>query len=270
MATSSYQDKLNSTINHIRSHLRHLATAEQIENRVKLIENNMGDPSACARGMAHDELAKAMLFWFERKDLDAVRQHFYLQAKLQQFFYQRDISDERTNLTNSPGPKNFQLLAPLVSNNLELIKWYMQCDDIYDMERVEKEKTDDFLMYQSIVALRGEWDRLLERCDRVIGNPPVSLKKWHDYHFLYQAIAEKNMEKIESILADMVTGKKVRTRISEEYPFTEHLIFSRIIIVMKIAWMHGMEVSVGSPYVPMEWMQTTPLEKYDNHFSFLK
>lgn len=261
--------KSSKTIDCIKANLT-MATQGGEASAVSLIELGQGDPSACAKLLAHDAQARAILAWIEHGDLLATRQHFYLASKLLQFSRQIDISQNRSNLTNSPGPKNFELLNTLVSNNKEQIDWFAQCDVIYDKKYIDKANSVDFLMYQSIVAMRGEWSRLLERCEKVIANPPASLKKWHDYHYFYLALAQGDKPKMEEVLTAMVAPNKLRTRVSEEYPFTEDLIFSRVIIGMKIAWLHGFEVKVDSPYVPMEWMPMTPLNSYDNYYSFLK
>lgn len=261
--------KSSKTMDCIKANLS--MAAEGGEARaVSLIELGQGDPSACAQSLAHYAQARAMLVWIEQEDLIATRQQFYLASKLIQFSYQIDISQNKSNLTNSPGPKNFELLNTLVSNNREQIDWFTQCDATYDMKYIDKANSVDFLMYQSIVAMRGEWSRLLERCEKVIAHPPASLKKWHDYHYFYLALAQGDRAKMEAVLLEMVAPNKLKTRLSEEYPFTENLIFSRVIIAVKIAWLHGFEVHVDSPYVPMEWMSMTPLDSYDNHYSFLK
>lgn len=269
MKSKSHLTNYNKTIDCIKANLS--MAAEGFEARaMSLIELVQGDPSACARSLSHYAQARAMLAWIEQDDLLATRQQFYLASKLMQLSHQIDISQNISNLTISPGPKNFELLNTLVSNNREQIDWFTRCDAIYDMKYVEKINSVDFLMYQSIVALRGEWSRLIDRCEKVIANPPASLKKWHDYHYFYLALAQGDKAKMEEVLATMVAQNKLRTRVSEEYPFTENLIFSRVIIGMKIAWLHGFEVHVDSPYVPMEWMPMTPLDNYDNYYSFLK
>jgi hypothetical protein len=43
---------------------------------------------------------------------------------------------------------------------------------VYDLKQVEDPKTLDFWAYQALVALRGDWDRLHERCRRIAAAPP--------------------------------------------------------------------------------------------------
>jgi hypothetical protein len=52
--------------------------------------------------------------------------------------------------------------------------------------------------------------------------------------------------------------------------YAADLISTAAVIYAKIAWHHGYEVRVDSPYIPPEWLPTEPLERYDDHYGFLK
>jgi hypothetical protein len=41
------------------------------------------------------------------------------------------------------------------------------------------------------------------------------------------------------------------------------------VIYAKIAWLHGHEVRVDSPYVPAQWLPLEPLPHYDPVYRFL-
>jgi hypothetical protein len=258
MSKDNFIDRQNQRLQHIEALL-----ALDYKGAVYNLENDLGDPVGCLMSLASHAKVNAMLSWFKDRDIEAFRQWSYLSGKLRQKWYQVEID------TINPGLKNIELLDPLISNNQDLINWFTNLDSVYDMKRVEKVNTADFFAYQSIVALRGDWDRLLARCQDVIANPPSSLKKWQDYHYLYLALAQGDKTKMEDILQTMVAPHVTRSRCSEETGVTEGLIFSRIIIAMKIAWRHGYEVKVDSPYISMEWMPIEPLARYDNFYSFL-
>lgn len=261
MESTAYIKLRDESIKQARINYEFWADSES--NVVNNIEYNLGDPIACLLSLVRIAKYRATLAWFEGNNLTSFRQWSFVSARLnQKYILSR-------NSTFEPFLKNIDLLEPLMSNNPALITWFANYDAVYDMKRVEKLSTVDYFAYQSIVALRGDWSRLSERCKQVIDNPPPSLKRWQEYHHFYLALAEQDLVKMESVLREMVEPKKVRSRLSEETVITENLIFSRIIIAIKIAWLHGFEVKVDSPYVPMEWMPMTPLTQYDNVYSFL-
>ena len=120
------------------------------------------------------------------------------------------------------------------------------------------------------MALRGEWERLLDRCEKVLKAPPkAELNYLTDYAF-YQALAHQDVERMNEVLRQLVEPKAVRSRSKDDSGYTADLISTAPVIYAKIAWRHGFEVEVDSPYVPREWLPNEPLAQYDNHYPFLK
>lgn len=267
MAKDSYLEKRQLRLSQLHGLLDMYAKGNG--NAIKYIEKNIGSPINCLSSLSHDAQAKAMLAWFEQNDLNALRQWSFVSAKLMQLYHQMETA-EGSVLKINAGPYSAELMQPLLSNNNELIDWFAHYDEIYDMNRVEKVSTLDFMAYQAVVALRGDWPRLIERCNKVIATPPPSLGRYNEYHHFWLALARGNKPKMEQVLHEIAHPKVLRTRISEESPISEDLIFTRIIICIKIAWRNGYQVKVDSPCVPMEWMPNEPLEQYDNYYSFLK
>lgn len=242
--------------------------ATQETSRLNFINTNTGNPTACVFALAGDYIKRGVVHWFDDKDINQLRQNFYVSASLIRHYYEILNYEELEQRKNNCFISQWELLAPLVSNRRSLVDWYAHNDKLYDLEKVERHKSWDFVAYQSMVALRGEWDRLIARCELAFSDPPTD-RTWYDYHALYYALAQKDKAEMERQLQVMLNPVKLRVRLSEEPPYTEHLFVSRIIIFMKIAWLHGFDIGVDSPYVPMEWMPTQPLETYSKHYSFL-
>lgn len=259
MSKDSHLELLNKRRQHLKEFI-----AINNDDAIYNIENNLGNPSYCSMRLAQEAQARAMLAWFEQRDLNGFRQWSYVSGRLTQKSYQIKID------TIEPLPKTFELLEPLLSNNDELINWFVNSDLGYDKIRIDKVNTLDFFAYQAKVALRGNWPLLLERCENVINNPPSSLKRWQEYNYFYYALAQGNVHKMEEALQGLIALKTIKSRMAEESGITQDLISTLVIICMKIAWRHGYEVTVDSPYVPMEWMPMTALDSYDNYYSFLK
>jgi hypothetical protein len=71
------------------------------------------------------------------------------------------------------------------------------------------------------------------------------------------------------ILNLLVTAHEINRRKNFETGYTEELISTMPVIYAKIAWYHGHEVRVDSPYVPVAWLPMTPLPAYEDRYDFL-
>jgi Immunity protein 49 len=219
-------------------------------------------------GLEQHALAGAMLAWFDQKDVHALKNWAYVSGKLTQWWF--------------PLEKQYfgsmavfvRLLMPLLSNDTPLIQWFAthDSDPIIDLRRAEDSRTIDFQAYQAIVALRGDWPRLVNRCKALLTTPTKSsnLKKFTIDNEFYRTLAKGDIAGMEAALREIASPKIVRQRSNDGSGFTQDLISSYAVIYAKIAWRHGYKVKVDSPYVPAEWLPNDPLDSYDNHYAFLK
>lgn len=264
MNMTAYAEKASKRLAHIKRHTESRESA--IENMVRNIEHNLGDPIACALGLSADAGANAMLAWFGKHDLNAMKQWCYVAAKLDQLYYQMQESDPDWG-------RNFpRLLTALLSEHEALIAWFANYDLAYDMKRVENHKTHDFWAYQAIVAIRGDWSRLIDRREKIIADPPGASKEQKyllDHHF-FLALAHGDIEKMQDVLQEIVSPKAIHARLGYELGYTEDLISTPAVVYAKIAWRHGYKLKVDSPYIPSEWLPVEPLKQCDKHYAFLK
>lgn len=267
MARDSYKTKCDERLKIMRTNLAEYFSVHE-KRRLNFIATQTGNPAACVAGLAKDMLTHGIVSWFDNRDIKQLQQYFYVSALLMQHYYgmidDYGFSQARLN----PFIKQYELFAPLVCNHPELTQWYAHNDAVYDLEKVEKHKKWDFYAYHSIIALRGDWVRLKARCEQAMADPPAD-KTWYEYNALYYALAKQDKAEMERELQTILAPARLRKRLGEEPIYTEHFFLSRIIIFVKIAWLHRLEVQVDSPYVPMEFMPMTPLAKYDKHYSFL-
>lgn len=260
----AYSEKANKRLAHVKSHIEECES--DIQREIFNIENNLGNPRSCVMSLSSNAEANAMFAWFGKRDLDAMRQWCYVGAKLDQLYYKMQEGDPEWG-------RGFpQLLKPILSNSKELINWFSHYDLAYDMKRVEDHKTHDFLAYQAIVALRGEWPRLIERCEKIINDPPSASREQRYLidHDFYLALAKGDMEKMQSVLQELASAKMIRARSNEESGFTADMISTTAVIYAKIAWVYGYQIKIDSPYIPTEWLSTEPLNQYDNYYRFLE
>ncbi len=62
------------------------------------------------------------------------------------------------------------------------------------------------------MALRGEWDRLAERCERVIRDPPgaAAQQKYLLDHQFYLALVHRDIAKMTEVIQTLVTPKMLK------------------------------------------------------------
>jgi hypothetical protein len=258
-------ERRNARVSHIEAH-----RAVDRSNAVYNVVNNKGSPQNSARSLASGAEADAMFAWFSDGDLRATKQWAYVCGMLDKLVLKMTASDEA--FTHGPGGKTLGLRMPLLSDNKELIDWFANYDHAYDQKRIENHKTHDFWAYQAIVALRGDWTRLLSRCNSVMADPPGAAgeRKYLIDHEFYHALAKGDVSRMEDTLRQIVLPKALASRSNDESGFTDDLISTPAFIYAKIAWRHGYEVVVDSPFVPSEWLPISPLDRYENHYAFLK
>jgi len=249
-------------IAHIKSHLDGGFKLDQL---VRNIENGLGNPRACVMSLSRHAEASGFYAWFEERDLTSMRQWFHTAAKLDRKWYQMEEDKQGS------GSKMLELIKPLVSNDRSLIEWFAHYDQVYYLDRVEEQTTHDFWAYQAIVALRGEWPRLIERCERVMRTPPraASEQKYLPDHEFYLALARRDVGTMTEALHKLVTPKMVKARNNDDIGYARDLISTAAVIYAKIAWFHGYEVRVDSPYIPSEWLPMEPLQRYDDRYGFI-
>jgi hypothetical protein len=260
---NKYPEKANKRLLHVKSHLDggYSAKDEIVQN----IVHGRGNPSACVGTLSGHAQASAIFSWFGIHDLHAMKQWFYVAAKLDQLYYRMEENDPEI------GRGYPELFKSILSDHEALIDWFAHYDLAYDMKRVENHKTHDFWAYQVNVALLGDWPRLIKRCEKIINDPPRGSREQKylvDHHF-FLTLAHGDIEGMQSVLQEIVSPKAIQARLDYESGYTADLISTPAVVYAKIAWRHGYKVKIDSPYIPVEWLPVEPLNKYDPHYSFL-
>jgi len=229
---------------------------------VEMIKSNRGSRSGCLLSLLRHANATALVSWFKERDLVTFKQWSYVSAKLERMKFQME-----------PGTwyPAYLLLMPLLSDHEKLIEWFAHNDRPFDMMRVDNPATPEFHGYQALLALRGEWKTLEERCVRIIGHSSSKMKKYEIDHRFYLALARQDVEGMEAVLQDLTSPKIAKVRnVEQAFGFTEKLISTHAVIYAKIAWRHGLPVKVDTPWIPAEWLPVAPLASYADPYGFMR
>jgi hypothetical protein len=251
-----------SRIEHVKSHLD---GGFNLAGYIANIKTGQGDPVACLDRLSSHAYAQAIEEWFGNSSLEKMKAWFFIADSLRQYRY--SLKTDKMNFML----KTFDFLASLVSDNESLISWFCNNDDIVDTKRIQATTTADFVAYQIRLAVKGDFTQLRDRCARMIAHPPSGPKKRFmlDNEF-FIALAEGDKSKMESVLRELTTPASIKRRFDSENGYSEGLISTFGVIYAKIAWRHGYEVVVDTPYIPSEWLPVKPLAHYDAHYEFLK
>lgn len=251
-----------SRIKHVRSHLD---GGFDLAGYIANIETGRGDPVACADRLSSYAYAQGIEEWFGNSELDKMKNWFFIAECLHQ--YQYSLKSDKMNFLL----KTFDFMAALVSDNEVLISRFCDNDDIVDSKRVQSTTTADFVAYQIRLAVKGDFAQLRDRCARMIAHPPSGPKKRFmlDNEF-FIALVEGDISKMESVLRELTTPASIKRRFDSENGYSEGLISTFGVIYAKIAWRHGYQVAIDTPYIPTEWLPVKPLAHYDAHYDFLK
>lgn len=228
--------------------------SDDIEPAIGHLKRGTGSRTGCLASLVSHAMDRGLLAWFKMHDLTALRQWFREVARLDRLSYEAEAN------TLNPLAASWALMYPLVANDEELIDWYSGFEGTHDGERVEDTDTADFLAYQYIVALRGDWARLASRCDRLDARPPAAarLQKYAADHQVFRSLARGDEAALQGAMTQLLDPQLVRSRTHDERGSTEGLVFTPAVIYAKLAWRRGMKIVPDTPLVPPEWLPLDP------------
>ena len=143
---------------------------------------------------------------------------------------------------------------------------------IYKLERKEDPHTYDFLDYQAIIALRGDWSRLSERASSMLTAVPAKrgMNEYQIDHRFYLALARGDESGMEQALSELPSPSAVYRRENDDSGYVANLISTAVVLYAKTAWYHGFETKVNTSYIPAESPPVAPLDAYPKPYPFLR
>jgi len=105
------------------------------------------------------------------------------------------------------------------------------------------------------------------------GRSPVFLAQWREETGVRPVCPRicpcRDIGGMTDALHKLVTPKMVKARNNDDSGDAADLISTAAVIYTRIAWFHGYELRVDSPYIPSEWLPMDPLQRYDDRYGFL-
>src|SRR5690606_41990879 len=101
-------------------------------------------------------------------------------------------------------------------------------------------------------------------------SPPRRNSYYADERFQL-ALARSDRAGMESAISEILEPKLMKRRQdADEDGYTQWFISTYAVIYTKIAWRHGYQIDVDSPWVPNEWLPNTPLDHYEDPYPFMR
>jgi Immunity protein 49 len=272
------------------SHLedaKRFAESKGIESSLRHISDGTGSFRGCVSNLNSYSTINMLHLWFKDHDLAAFKQSAYSAARLKYIHHNLSKMDYRAH----------DLLEPLLSDHDGVIDWYKTVDlfwpdesktslqsippegeapvifasgPLFTRAEADDPRSFHFFAYQSILALRADWPLLEQRCLRVLADPPESERKYMVDHRFYLALARGDMPGMEAALSELTSPAVAKIRNYEfVFGYTERLISTFAVIYAKIAWRHGFELKIDTPFIPAEWLPIAPLPHYQDPYGFM-
>ncbi|SHH63130.1 Imm49 family immunity protein [Massilia sp. CF038] len=236
------------------------------QGAIDYLNSGSGSRRGCLNIVTSYAETKCLLAWFADGDLQAHKQWAYVAAKLGRMIYQT---------TPAEWYPAYSHLYALLSDHPDIVNWYRQHTVSYfvagEADDRDNPKMAAFHGYQTLLALNGKWDLLAQRSEQILGMNVTKDKRFLIDHRFYLALAKGDQAEMESVLRTLTSPTIARVRNFEHaFAFTENLIATHATVFAKIAWRHGFEVELDTPWVPREWLPILPLERYDDPWDFMK
>lgn len=261
MAKTSHKRNVAAGLAHVEGFIKGTEVTGQNFLREHCIVTGQGDPHDCALGLRSHSLGKALLGWFSHRNLAQFKQHIFEVAKFECIGF---------GLRPNRFVDEMIYFAPLLADNAQLLNWF-RIRDLMPMMEQDNPTTHSFRWFQMMYALRADWETLARRAQQVIALVPRMQKQYMvDEHF-YLALAQGDVAGMEAALTELTNEKLARMRNHQfDFSYTRFFVGTHAVMYAKLAWLHGYQVKVDTPYIPAEWLPIEPLAQYDEPYAFMR
>lgn len=237
------------------------------EETLDLIKEKKGNPLSCMNFFGICYEAKASKSLYIDKDIEQFKKYMYVSGKLKLMG-----KDTRGFLRSN----NIEFWYIIMSNNRDLIEFTIRNIEYiaYENKKNEYKKSEAyrFLTRTMVLALKGEWETVIERANIYLENPSKSTYDKYLYlEFEYlKALGEKKEEKMKEVLNIMLDKKVARKQLNDKSTFYDFYLHLYVIMYAKIAMYHGIDLGIDCDVAPKELIDMTPAKEYKEPYEYMK
>ena len=226
---------------------------------------------SAATFLSQNHLCSLLIDWHEQGSLNEVKQLAYTSAKLGRMVYLY-----RPDAGLAYG--TYRMFTALLSDEPNILHWFTW--HVLPCLTGAKGRVPDYLQpgklqfhaFNCHLALIGEFDWLAERTEQALADG-VKLKAGKSYRFDYlffKALVEGDKQAMEDNIHALLKGKVAHTRNNEHgMAYQSKVVSTWGVMLSKMAYRHGYELDIDSPWVPKEWLPVKPLAHYSEDIDFM-
>jgi hypothetical protein len=205
----------------------------------------------------HERLALKSIFI--DKDLRAAKQNLYTCGRLDEFVIRRYDAN-----IFEYGINHFSYA--MLSDSPELIHAYSNLTYLGYEKMIQRGTATPLYILQCLV--KEDWTEF-ERAMVYMKKKTVPRFKMELDMIFYEALANKDTGRVQSVLSELVSPKvhKVRNKFLE---LVNEFVSHPAIGYAKLAWMKGIQIEIDSRFIPKELLPIEPLNQYQTEYQFLK
>lgn len=201
------------------------------------------------------------------KDVESFKKNMYVFAKL------GILGKESRNFL---GWDRVSFWGIIMSNNPVLLEFIEKYINIIAYERegykYKKSEANCYLTRTILLAIKGDWEKVIERSDIYLVNPskePYYKYTYLEFEFL-KALAKKDIDKMKESINSMLDIKIARKMLYDMENYFDFYLQIFALIYLKIALHHGIDLGIDSDIAPKELIDNTPADSYSEPYDFMK
>ena len=240
---------------------------EEEKETLNYIIEKKGSPLNCMWLLGRLHAITASKNLLVDKDVENFKKNMYVFAKL------GILGKESRNFL---GWDRVSFWGIIMSNNPVLLEFIEKYINIIAYERegykYKKSEANCYLTRTILLAIKGDWEKVIERSDIYLVNPskePYYKYTYLEFEFL-KALAKKDIDKMKESINSMLDIKIARKMLYDMENYFDFYLQIFALIYLKIALHHGIDLGIDSDIAPKELIDNTPTDSYSEPYDFMK
>lgn len=240
---------------------------EEEKETLNYIIEKKGSPLNCMWLLGRLHAITASKNLLVDKDVESFKKNMYVFAKLS------ILGKESRNFL---GWDRVSFWGIIMSNNPILLEFIEKYINIIAYERegykYKKSEANCYLTRTILLAIKGDWEKVIERSDIYLVNPskePYYKYTYLEFEFL-KALAKKDIDKMKESINSMLDIKIARKMLYDMENYFDFYLQIFALIYLKIALHHGIDLGIDSDIAPKELIDNTPTDSYSEPYDFMK
>lgn len=232
---------------------------------VQLINSGNGSFTGCLLSLKRHHSTLAGYAWFAESDLAEFKLQCYIVTKLIYIRSQENELPEFFGISD--------IFYALFSDHDASVAWMSNGSpqSQFEQGRVVNPAKLEYLEYQVILAIRGDWENVAQRAERFLNNVPPRQKKYVPDMRFFLALAHGDRQKMLEALDEIVNPKVLKARKEDFWRHFEAQFISPLAAMYaKIAVRHGHDIVIDTPFIPKEWLPQESLAEYSDPYAFMR